>query len=70
MRSSENKNQFWKLQKKKKKCKTCNKNKSYKNPSIYKNSKNQKISRGEKKKIPHRPTEEQREIYLGIATPF
>lgn len=23
-----------------------------------------------KKKIPHRPTEEQREIYLGIATPF
>lgn len=42
--------QFWKLQKKK--YKTCNKNKSYKNPSIFKNSKNRKISRGKKKKKP------------------
>lgn len=45
--------QFWKLQKKK--YKTCNKNKSYKNPSIFKNSKNRKISRGRKKKT-YRPT--------------
>lgn len=56
--------QFWKLQKKK--YKTCNKNKSYKNPSIFKNSKNRKISRGRKKKKPTVQREVQ--IYPGIST--
>lgn len=57
--------QFWKLQKKKKKYKTCNKNKSYKNPLIFKNSKNRKISRGRKKK----PTVQREvQIYPGIST--